>query len=160
MLRVGVLTMSDMGAQGAREDTSGKAIREIMEAAGASIERYALLPDERPQIAATLCTWAGSGSVDLILTTGGTGLSPRDVTPDATLDVIDREAPGLAELMRIEGIRQTPMAALSRAVAGSRGRTLIVNLPGSEKGVRESLGAILPVLTHAVAILQGASAGH
>jgi molybdopterin adenylyltransferase len=160
MLRIGVLTLSDLGAQGVREDTSGLAIREVMEAAGDLIVRQAMLPDERPQIAATLSNWADSGSVDLILTTGGTGLSPRDVTPDATLDVLDREAPGIAELMRMEGNRQTPMASLSRAVAGTRGRTLIVNLPGSEKGVRESLGAILPVLPHAVAILQGESTGH
>jgi molybdenum cofactor synthesis domain-containing protein len=131
-----------------------------MEETGASIARYALLPDERPQIAAMLSTWADSGSVDLILTTGGTGLSPRDVTPDATLDVLEREAPGIAELMRAEGLRQTPMAALSRAVAGARRRTLIINLPGSEKGARESLNAILPVLSHAVDILTGASGGH
>jgi molybdenum cofactor synthesis domain-containing protein len=160
MLRVGILTMSDTGASGSREDTSGAAVREIMEGSGATVARYALLPDEQPQISAMLRTWADSGDVNLILTTGGTGLSLRDVTPDATREVLDRETPGIAELMRVEGIRHTPMAALSRAIAGTRGRALIVNLPGSEKGVRESLAAILPVLPHAVDILNDAPSGH
>jgi len=160
MLRLGILTMSDKGALGAREDTSGDAIRQIMTATGAEVDRYLLIPDERSRISATLREWADSGSVDLILTTGGTGLASRDVTPEATLDVLERLAPGLAEAMRAEGLRHTPMAALSRAVAGTRGRTLIVNLPGSEKGVRESLGAILPILPHAIETLRDTAGDH
>lgn len=160
MFRLGILTLSDKGAQGAREDTSGAAIRQMMADAGAEVDRYLLIPDERSQISATLCDWADSGGVDLILTTGGTGLASRDVTPEATLDVIERQAPGIAEAMRAEGLRHTPMAALSRAVAGTRGKTLIINLPGSEKGVRESLGAILPILPHAVETLRDTAGDH
>ena len=159
-MKVGVLTLSDKGARGERQDTSGAAIGELLAPLGGEVRRYDVLPDEEEGIAATLRAWADAGDLDLIVTTGGTGLAPRDVTPEATLRVVDRLVPGLAEAMRAEGLRHTPMAALSRAVVGTRGRTLIVNLPGSEKGVRESLGAILPVLPHAVETLRGAVGDH
>jgi molybdenum cofactor synthesis domain-containing protein len=159
-MRVGVLTLSDKGSRGERTDTSGPAISEVLAPLGAEVERYELLPDDLDGIAAALASWADSGGLDLIVTTGGTGFSPRDVTPEATLRVIERHAPGLAELMRAEGLRHTPMAALSRAVCGIRGRTLIVNLPGSEKGVRENLAALLPVLSHAIETLRGAVEDH
>jgi molybdenum cofactor synthesis domain-containing protein len=160
VMRVGVLTLSDKGSRGERTDTSGPAIREVLRSIGARVERYELLPDDLEGIAAALTAWADSGSVDLIVTTGGTGFSPRDVTPEATLRVVERLAPGIAELMRAEGLRHTPMAALSRAVCGIRGRTLIVNLPGSEKGVRENLAAILPILPHAIETLRGVVGDH
>jgi molybdopterin adenylyltransferase len=159
-MNVGVLTLSDKGARGEREDTSGAAIRELLGPLQATVRRVQILPDDLDVIVDTLAAWSDSGDLDLIVTTGGTGLSPRDVTPEATLRVLDRQAPGLAELMRAEGLRHTPMAALSRAVAGVRGRTLIVNLPGSEKGVRESLSVLLPILPHAVETLRGAVGDH
>lgn len=154
-MNVAVLTLSDKGSRGERADTSGPAIEELLGPLGATVRRRAVLPDDVERIAQTLREWADAGDLDLIVTTGGTGLAPRDVTPEATLQVLDRPAPGLAEAMRAEGLRHTPMAMLSRAVAGARGRTLIVNLPGSEKGVRESLTVLLPVLPHAVATLRG-----
>jgi molybdenum cofactor synthesis domain-containing protein len=159
-MNIGVLTLSDKGARGERQDTSGAAIGELLAPLGGTVRRYEVLPDDLETIAATLAAWADAGDLDLIVTTGGTGLSPRDVTPEATLRVLDRQAPGLAELMRAEGLRHTPMAALSRAVAGVRGRTLIVNLPGSEKGVRENLTVLLPLLPHAVQTLRGAAGDH
>jgi molybdenum cofactor synthesis domain-containing protein len=159
-MNVGILTLSDKGARGERQDTSGAAIGELLAPIGASIRRAEILPDDLESIAATLSMWADSGELDLIVTTGGTGLAPRDVTPEATLRVVDRLAPGLAELMRTEGLRHTPMAALSRAVVGVRGRTLIVNLPGSEKGVRENLMVLLPLLPHAVETLRDAAGDH
>ena len=154
-IRAGVLTISDKASRGERADTSGDAIRELLASIDAAIERSEVVPDERERIAATLRAWADSDDLDLIVTTGGTGLGPRDVTPEATVEVIERPVPGLGELMRAAGVKHTPMAALSRGVAGVRGRCLIVNLPGSEKGVRESLGAVLDVLPHAVELLQG-----
>ena len=157
-LRAAILTCSDLGSRGERADTSGAAVRELLVGIGGEVVRYEVVPDDRDRIAAVLRDWVGSGEVDVIVTTGGTGLAARDVTPEATLDVAERLAPGLAEAMRAEGLRQTPMAMLSRAVAVVRGRTLIVNLPGSEKGARESLGAILDVLPHAVSLLRGDTA--
>ena len=159
-MRAGVPTSSDRASKGERGDTSGAAIAELLRTIGASIERTDVVPDEAPQISDTLRSWADSGELDLIITTGGTGLSPRDVTPEATAEVIERPAPGLGELMRSEGLKHTPMAALSRGVAGVRGRCLIVNLPGSEKGVRESLTAVIDILPHAVEILRGRVGDH
>jgi molybdenum cofactor synthesis domain-containing protein len=159
-MKVGILTLSDKGARGERTDTSGAAIRDLLTPLGVEVERYAVIADDFDGIVQTLAGWCDGRDLDLIVTTGGTGLAPRDVTPEATLRVLDRLAPGIAELMRAEGLRHTPMAALSRAVAGVRGRTLIVNLPGSEKGVRESLAVLLPILPHAVATLRGTVGDH
>jgi len=155
-MKVGILTVSDKGARGEREDRSGPAIREMMEAAGGEIVRTKIVADEQGEIRAVLIEWSDEG-LDLILTTGGTGFSPRDWTPEATKAVIDRETPGIAEAMHRAGMEKTPTAMLSRAAAGIRKRTLIVNLPGSEKAVRESLEAILPALPHGVDILKGAA---
>jgi molybdenum cofactor synthesis domain-containing protein len=148
-----VLTISDSAARGAREDLSGPAV--VAELQGLPVEIIAteILPDEREQIAARLRHYADNGLAQLIVTTGGTGLAPRDVTPEATKDVLEREAPGLGELMRLESLKITPLAALSRAVCGVRGRTLIVNLPGSVRGARENLAAIARTLPHALALL-------
>src|SRR4030043_111384 len=155
MFTVGILTVSDKGAQGKREDKSGEAIREIFTQMNARVAEYAIVPDERELIKKKLIDWADGGKVDLVATTGGTGLSPRDVTPEATLDVIDKVVPGFAEVMRTESLKKTPNAMLSRAVAGTRKRTLIINLPGSPKAVREGLGAIMPRLPHAGETLRG-----
>ncbi len=160
MIRVGVLTVSDMGSRGLRADTSGEAIREALPRLQGVEARYAIIPDERERIAQTLREWADSGEVDLILTTGGTGLGPRDVTPEATRDVLEREAPGLGEAMRADTLRKTPFAMISRQVAGARSRCLIVNLPGSPKAVRECLEVVLPVLPHAVELLRGKTDSH
>lgn len=154
IMRIGILTISDKGARGERKDRSGPAIQRIMEAAGAEVVRTGIVPDEKALISAVLVKWS-DGGLDLILTTGGTGFSPRDVTPEATRAVIERETPGLPETMRRAGMDKTPAAMLSRAAAGIRKSTLIVNLPGSEKGARESLEAILPALAHGIEILKG-----
>jgi len=150
---IGILTLSDKGSVGERVDTSGAAIRELVARLGEVIE-YQILPDERAQISDLLRRWCDQG-LDLILTTGGTGFSPRDITPEATLDVVEKVAPGIAEAMRHVGLQKTPHAMLSRGVAGIRGRTLIINLPGSEKAVRENLAAILPALPHALKTVKG-----
>lgn len=160
MIRVGILTASTLGARGEREDTSGAVIRELIEQIGGQIDAYEVVPDEQAVIERTLRHWTDDLRLDLILTTGGTGLSPSDVTPDATRVVIEKDVPGLAEAMRWEGLKHTPRAMLSRGIAGIRGQTLIVNLPGSPKGVRESLGAILAVLPHALEILQRRPTDH
>jgi molybdenum cofactor synthesis domain-containing protein len=162
MVTTGILTISTTGAAGERADTSGDAIRELVTAPPleASVAEYAIVPDDRATIEATLRHWADDLRLNLILTTGGTGLSPTDATPEATLAVVDRLVPGMAEAMRAESLRHTPFGMLSRAVAGARGATLIVNLPGSPKGVRECLAVLLPALPHAVAILTGGPAGH
>jgi molybdopterin adenylyltransferase len=153
--QVGILVISDKGARGEREDTSGVAIRDMLSAIDGNVERYEVVPDDRAAISQRLIDWADGDGLDLIVTTGGTGLGPRDVTPESTRQAIDYEAPGLAEAMRLEGLKHTPTAMLSRAVAGVRGRTLIVNLPGSPRGVRENLSVLLPVLPHALEILRG-----
>jgi len=159
-LRVGILTVSDKGARGERADTSGEAVRELLASVEATVERYEVVPDEKEAIASRLREWADEADLALIVTNGGTGLSPRDVTPEATLSVVERLVPGMAEAMRQEGLKHTPMSMISRAVVGVRGRTLIVNLPGSERGVRESLTYLLPVLPHAVEMVRGEGGDH
>jgi molybdopterin adenylyltransferase len=152
MITVAVLTLSDKGAKGEREDLSGPLIRDMLKDI-AEVGYYEILPDEKDLIKDKLIAF--SERVDLILTTGGTGLSPRDITPDATLEVIDREVPGIAEAMRAEGLKKTSRAMLSRAVAGVRGRALIINLPGSPRAVKENLSVILHALPHAVEKIKG-----
>ncbi len=163
-MQVGILTLSDRSARGERPDESGPLIAQIVSARlEAHIAAQSILPDEQEAIQRTLIQWADELRLDLILTTGGTGFAPRDVTPEATRAVIEREAPGLAEAMRASSLHVTPHAMLSRAVCGIRGCTLIVNLPGSPRAVRESLDVILPVLPHAIALLHGtpeSEAGH
>jgi len=155
MYRIGILTVSDKGARGEREDRSGPALVEALVALpGAEVVARGIVPDEQPEIEAALRHWAAEG-LDLILTTGGTGLSPRDVTPEATRAVIEREAPGFAEAMRAASLAITPHAMLSRAVAGLAGRTLIINLPGSPKAARENLTTIIPALQHGLDKLKG-----
>jgi molybdopterin adenylyltransferase len=148
-----------MGSAGKRADTSGDIAAEMMVAAGHELVDRAITPDERPRIIEYLKRWSFSGEVDVILTTGGTGLGPRDVTPEATLDVLEYQVPGMAEAMRAESLKVTPMAMISRAVAGVRGKTLIINLPGSPGGVKDNLAVVLPVLPHAVEILRDRHTG-
>ena len=154
-IRAAVLTVSDKGSRGERVDTAGPAVAGMLRGIGADITETAIVPDDREGIARQLRTWADQGGIELILTTGGTGLAPRDVTPEATLDVAERQVPGIPEVMREAGRKSTHLAAISRSVAVTRGRTLIVNLPGSERGARESLQAILDLLPHAVELLRG-----
>jgi len=159
-MRIAVLTISDAGARGERADTSGDAIVEWAESKGYALADRQLVPDDVVRIVSALTSWADGGGVDLLLTTGGTGLSPRDVTPEATRAVLDREAPGIAERLRALYLTSFPRAALSRGTAGTRGTTLIVNLPGSPNAVRDSLEALDPIVDHAIAILRGESTDH
>lgn len=148
-----VLTISDSASRGDREDLSGPAVVAELQMLKAEIMGAEILPDEREIISARIRHYADSGTANLIVTTGGTGLSPRDVTPEATRDVIEREVPGLSEMMRAESLKITPLAALSRSVCGARGKTLVINLPGSVRGARENLAAIARTLPHAISLL-------
>jgi molybdenum cofactor synthesis domain-containing protein len=162
-IRIGIITVSDRSARGERSDESGPALEKVVADQGWEVTQTAIIPDELEQIANQLREWSEKGEVDIILTTGGTGFSPRDVTPEATNSVSQRLAPGLAEAMRSDSLRITPHAMLSRATAGIRGHTLIVNLPGSPKAAVENFNIILPVLPHAVELLRAdpaAEAGH
>lgn len=153
-IRFGILTLSDRSSRGERADASGPALAALIQAGGWSVTQQAILPDEESAIRSTLAEWADSGELDVIITTGGTGFAPRDVTPEATRAIIEREAPGLAEAMRAASLQITPHAMLSRIVTGIRKQTLIINLPGSPKGAVENLQVALPVLPHAVQLLR------
>jgi molybdenum cofactor synthesis domain-containing protein len=160
MLNVAILTISDKGSQGARHDKSSEVIREIITGIEGNVVKYEIVPDEPQIIAGKLIEWTDGREVDVILTTGGTGLAERDVTPEATLSVIEREVPGIPEAMRAKSLEKTPMAVLSRSVAGLRGKCLIINLPGSPKAVGECLEVILPAIPHAVEIIKGEVTEH
>ncbi|HLD73502.1 MAG TPA: MogA/MoaB family molybdenum cofactor biosynthesis protein [Bdellovibrionota bacterium] len=155
MLSLAIVTISDRVSRGEREDKSGLVIKEMFSRTTAKLVSYEVIPDEKEIIAKHLKKLADQMHVGIVMTTGGTGFSPRDITPEATRTVIEREVPGFGEVMRVEGYRKTPLALLSRGIAGLRGQTLIINLPGSSKGVRESLEIILPVLEHGLGILKG-----
>jgi len=160
MFTLGIVTISDKAWQGKRSDESGPAIRESFSTVDCQVVKYEVIPDERDIIAQKLAQWADEGSVDVIITTGGTGLAPRDVTPEATLSIVDKAVPGLAEMMRAQSFSITPLSMLSRAVAGIRKRCLIINLPGNPKAVGECLEIILPVLSHAVEVIKGQVTEH
>ena len=154
MFNIGIITASDKGSRGEREDVSGRTIATMLAGLG-EVKHYVIVPDEREALSREIVNMVDKLAVDLILTTGGTGLGPRDVTPEATLAVIDRQVPGIPEAMRAKSLEVTSRAMLSRAVAGIRGRTLIINLPGSPKGVKECLEVVLPALEHGLAIMKG-----
>lgn len=160
MIRAAVITVSDKGAAGLREDLSGPLLQEMLRKMGAETVHYAIVPDEEEQIRELLARLADHEDVELIISTGGTGPAPRDVTPEATRKVIEREMPGLAEVVRMEGYRKTPLAVISRGIAGIRGRTLIINLPGSPQAVREAMEVLAPVLPHALQMLRGEDLEH
>ena len=159
-MRIGILTVSDLGAVGQRADTSGDAILEWAGERGYEVVVRSVVPDEVDRIAGKLARWADSGQVDVILTTGGTGLSPRDITPEATTTVLERAAPGIAEALRARSAPKFPRAWLSRGVAGTRGKTLIVNLPGSQSGVKDALAVLDDLIVHAVALVRGDPTDH
>jgi len=160
MLKLGIITISDKASRGERSDKSGPLIRDSFSRSDSQVVKYEVIPDEADVIAQKLAQWADDGSVDVILTTGGTGLAPRDVTPEATLSILDKVVPGLAEMMRVRSFAVTPNAMLSRAVAGLRKNCLIINLPGSPKAVSECLEVIMPVLPHAVEVIKGEVTEH
>ena len=155
VLQAGILVLSDKGSRGEREDTSGPALKGFLTVRGLDVVKFEILPDERAAIAARLAAWVDEGSLDLILTCGGTGVSPRDVTPEATRDVIATELPGFGERMRAVSLEKSPHAIVSRAIAGIRGRCLIINLPGSPRAATENLAAVWAAVPHTVAKLQG-----
>ncbi|MFQ5825977.1 MAG: molybdopterin adenylyltransferase [Dehalococcoidia bacterium] len=155
MFSVAILTISDRSFKGERQDASGPAIQECLAPLGVRVLKYEIVPDERDMIVDRLTSWIDQMGPDVVFTTGGTGLGPRDVTPEATLEVVDRVAPGFGEAMRWQSLQKTPTALLSRATAGIRKGSLIINLPGSPRAVRESLEVILPALPHAVETLRG-----
>jgi molybdopterin adenylyltransferase len=155
LFSVGIITISDKGAAGTREDLSGPEIKNIILSLPAEVKEYEIVPDSKDLIANKLKEWTDNKGIDLIITTGGTGVSPRDVTPEATREVIEKEIPGMSEVMRMESLKKTPHAMISRAVVGIRHHSLIVNLPGSPKAVKENLQAILPALPHTLSKLKG-----
>lgn len=155
MLRIGIITASDKGAKGERIDTSGPKIKELVVQMAGHVEAYVIVPDDFETLKSTMIDFADNKQLDMIFTTGGTGFSPRDITPEATMAVVERPTPGIPEVMRLESLKITPKAMLSRAAAGIRGKTLIVNLPGSPKAVAECLQAIMPALPHGIEILKG-----
>ena len=159
-IRAAVVTVSDKGHAGQREDVSGPLLARILHQMGAEVLSQTIVPDERDAIEGVLLTLSHEPALDLVVTTGGTGPAPRDVTPEATAAVIERELPGLAEVLRREGYRKTPMAVLSRGVAGIRGTTLIINLPGSPRAVREGMDTLAPILPHAIRMLRGVDTEH
>ena len=160
MINIGILTISDKGSRGQRQDRSSEVIRDGLSQMDSTIIKYEIVPDEKEAIAGKLAEWADEGGVDVILTTGGTGLSQRDVTPEATLSIADRVVPGFSEAMRLKSLEKTPMAMLSRATAGIRGQCLIINLPGSPRAVSECLEVVLPAIPHAVEIIKGEVTEH
>ena len=160
MLNAGILTISDKGWHGQRYDESGKVIRDSLSSLDSQVVKYEIVPDEMDIICHKLIEWVNESNLDVIITTGGTGLSQRDVTPEATLSIVDKVVPGFAEAMRAKSLNKTPMAMLSRATAGVRGKCLIINLPGSPKAVKECLEVILPAIPHAVEIIKGEVTEH
>lgn len=157
MIKVGIITASDKGSRGEREDKSGQVIREIVEKQGWQVTAYSILPDERAQLAEQMASWCDHHEVDLILTTGGTGFSKRDCTPEATMDIVEKQVPGIPEAMRYYSLQITPRAMLSRSAAGIRKDTLIINLPGSPKAVKENLESVIASLEHGIGILKGSA---
>jgi len=155
MVKAGILTVSDMGSKGKREDTAGARLKEIFESRGWATDRYAIVPDEKDAIRDKLIAWSDRDGLDIICTTGGTGFADRDITPEATVEVVEKQVPGIPEAMRAVGLKKTPMAILSRAVAGIRGHTLIINLPGSERGAVESIEAVIEAIPHAIDVIRG-----
>ncbi len=157
MITAAILTISDKGSRGEREDLSGAEIRAMLAALPAEVRAYEIVPDEIEQISAKIIHFTDELGVDLVVTTGGTGVTPRDVTPEATRAVIERELPGMSEAMRAESLKKTPHAMISRAVCGTRGQSLIINLPGSPRGVRENLAVLMPALMHTIKKIKGST---
>jgi molybdenum cofactor synthesis domain-containing protein len=155
VISAGVITVSDRGARGEREDISGKEITSILSVIPAEVKAYCIIPDEKEAIKEAITKFVDEKRLDLVITTGGTGVSPRDVTPDATLEVIEKQIPGMAEAMRLESAKKTPHAMISRAVAGIRKESIIINLPGSPRGVKENLSVLVPALKHAIDKVKG-----